>query len=213
VGRTVSTVEQAVSLLGMNTLRSLALTIGVFRDLSLAHRFSGFSAETLWGHCLRCGILARQIVLQFSSDKHLPEYAFTAGLLHDMGKLILLDRLPHEFQRTLTAARDNRRTWHEIETSSGEVTHTELGVYLLALWGLPMPIIDAVSLHHAPERIQSPTLNAAAAVYVANVLVQAAAPGQSGNGSIPILDQRLLERFHLVEHLDDWRKSAGQPAT
>ena len=94
-----------------------------------------------------------------------------------MGKLILAQLLPGYFSEVLTDAQASGRPLYEVERAAKGVTHAELGAYLLGLWGMPYPVIEAVAHHHRPERCGADRLDVAAAVLLANV---AAHEGEGG---------------------------------
>ena len=106
--------------------------------------------------------------------------AFTAGLLHDVGLLILACQEPHVLARILEVAHDEQRPLYDVEREMCEVTHDALGAHLLSLWGLPFSATAGVAAHHEPPRPGS-EFDEVAATYLANVLVEeaeaAAEPG------------------------------------
>lgn len=210
----VSSVHQAVSLLGMETLKSLALSDGVFQDLKMSRALPGLSFDRLADHCTACGAVARQIAYLETEDDSLAEHAFSAGLLHDLGKLILATKLPDMFADILQTAHQDQRTICETELECNGFSHAEIGAYLLGLWRLPLPVVHAVAFHHAPDRSDSETFSPTIAVYAANILVQEQNPGASGNSVVPEFDKDLLRDMGLDDRIDRWRNlaaDAGSP--
>src|SRR5207248_559457 len=140
------------------------------------------------------------------------EYAFTAGLLHDIGKLVLAAARPAELGAVLGEAVSANRPLHELEAELCGVTHAETGAYLLALWGLPSPIVDAVARHHSPAEVGEPSLDAAGAVAVANALVAELEPRVVNRGAAPGLERDIadadLARWRAVAA----RETAATPA-
>jgi CheY-like chemotaxis protein len=98
---------EAVQQLGMSTVRSLVLSAQVYSNFN-ARRMKNFSAEALWSHLMKCGDLARTLMRRERASLADSEDAFTAGMLHDMGQLMLADSLPDEFQRALLLAEQEK---------------------------------------------------------------------------------------------------------
>jgi putative nucleotidyltransferase with HDIG domain len=147
--RTVASPAEAVMYLGIDTTKSVIL---------LAHSFSyfdqvkdtGFSVENLWRHSIRTGNFARWIAGAEGVDQAQVEEAYTAGMLHDLGKLALAANLPRQYsEAAMLAASRNLPLWEAEEQALG-ANHAELGASMLAIWGLPVAIIEAVALHHQP---------------------------------------------------------------
>jgi HD-like signal output (HDOD) protein len=86
-------------------------------------------------------------------DKNLKDHAFTAGVLHDIGKLVLAQHCTDAFAECFHRSLMEDRPIHDIEEEVLGTTHAEVGAYLLALWGLPDPVVEAVAYHHAPDKV------------------------------------------------------------
>lgn len=205
VAREVSSISHAISLLGMETLKSLVLSIGVFDDHPPVNT-GDFSLTRLMHHSIACGTLAKRIVSLETGDSDLAEHAFTAGILHDIGKLLLASEMPEIFENTIQVAKESLLTISQAELNSGEFSHADVGGYLLGLWQLPSSVVEAVAFHHSPELLVSGMTEPALAVYAANIIVQEQNPGESGNPVIPAFDQQLLEKLNLQEKIEQWRQ-------
>lgn len=205
IARELSSVAQAISLLGMETLKALVLSIGIFTDHPLVN-IPDFSITKLMDHSLACGALARKIMILETGNSELAEHAFTAGLLHDLGKLLLAAEIPDMFDRTIQVARENLLPISEVEIDSEGFSHADVSGYLIGLWKLPMPIVEAVTFHHSPEMLDSNSIEPALAVYAANILTQEQNPGESGNPVVPTFDQQLVEKQNLQEKIEQWRQ-------
>jgi len=196
---TISDPVEAVQVLGMTTIRSLALSAQVFSNFAPG-RLKDFSAEALWTHLMKCGDLARTIMRRERADLAECDHAFTAGMLHDMGKLMLADSLPEEFQRAIQLAIDEKIPLAEAERQVSGATHAGLAAYLFGLWGLPAAIVEAVAFHDSPEKSDLKKFSALTAVHVANALID-----ESGSSS---LDLDYLDAIGVADRLDDWRDTA-----
>ena len=199
----VSSACEAVMYLGMETTKALVLlahTFSYFDKLKAAD----FSVDKLWAHSLATGRVAEKIARAESNDASLIGEAFTAGMLHDIGKLLFAANLPAEFTKALTCAREQNVPLWEAESATLGVTHAELGASLLGIWGLPAPMVEAVALHHLPARLLSKTFCPLTAVHVANVLEHELRPDLQGLPAAGV-DQNYLAELGLSERWEHWR--------
>jgi HD-like signal output (HDOD) protein/CheY-like chemotaxis protein len=201
--REVSSAEEAVMLLGIGTVRSLALAAPVFSSFD-SLEVQGFSLEEVWTHSLRVGHLARMIARMEGATEEVLEQTFTAGVLHDVGKALLADNPALDYGRIVTQARKTGRSLIEAEREAYQVTHAQVGACLLDLWGLPAPLVEGVALHHTPAESCELAFNPLTAVYVANNLEH--------NSSTPDeqllnrLDVNYLEQLHLDQRVEEWER-------
>lgn len=206
VSRHVSNLRVAVSLLGTNMIQSLVLSTEAFRGFRGDGDLDGFSVDALHHHSLAVANLAIRLL----DDRSLAENAYVAGMLHDVGKLVLADHLPAEFKRANAAAREQRVPLHEVEPEFLGVTHAEIGAYLLGLWNLPFPIVEAVAHHHAPGRVSHGSFDLLAAVHVANALVHETNDVPGSDDAFACLDEDYLEALGVIEQLPLWRALAQE---
>ena len=192
---------EAVQQLGMATVRSLVLSAQAFSSFHSA-RVKHFSADALWNHLMKCGDLARTIMRREHAEFAETEDAFTAGMLHDMGKLMLADSLPDEFEKALVLAEKEKIPLTEAELEIFGATHAGLAAYLLGLWGLPAAIVEAVAFHHEPEKSDLKKFSALTAVHVANAFCD---KSEAGN-----LNLDYLAEIGVAGRLDDWRGTAAE---
>lgn len=197
--RAVADPAEAVMYLGVDVTKSVVL---------LAHSFSyfdqikdaDFSVEHLWQHSIRTGNFARWIAERQQAAKQVVEEAYTAGMLHDLGKLALAANLPGKFtEAAMLAAARGCPLW-EAEQQILGVNHAEVGACLLATWGLPVGIIEAVALHHHPTRFLSQEFCPLTAVHAANAIERAQ---QSSAGELPV-DSQYLAQLGLDAQLPVW---------
>ncbi|MFH1299771.1 MAG: response regulator [Planctomycetota bacterium] len=212
IAREISSISQAISLLGMETLKSLVLSIGIF-DNHLPVNVKGFSLKKLMNHSVACGTLAKKIAHGETGDSDLAEHAFTAGLLHDLGKLLLAVEIPVLVENTIEITKADMITFAEAELLSEGFSHADVTGYLIGLWKLPMPVVEAVTFHHSPQLLVSETMEPALAVYAANIIVQEQTPGESGNPIVPAFDQDLIERMDLQDKIEYWRQLSAVKET
>ena len=130
--------------------------------------------------------------------------AYTAALLHDIGKLLLAVCIPEKFVKTQLASKATGRPLHEIEAEMLGITHAEAGAYLLSLWGLPYPIVEAVAYHHNPAAALEKTFDVPTAVAVANALVE------EPSGNIPPAIADHLQFLEVIHELPAWTAIANE---
>lgn len=147
----VSNLVQACAMLGLENLKNVVLMAEVF-DLPKGKKLPhGFDLSAVWGHSLAAGEGARKIAAQESHDKKVQDRAFTAGLLHEIGQLILATQLTDEFAEALRVAAAHQIPLVDAEFDILGATHSQVGSYLLELWGLPDPVVEAIAFHIYPS--------------------------------------------------------------
>lgn len=153
----VPSIEQAINVLGMKTMASLALAQSL-QPQSDPPEVEKLLREIL-EHSLAVATTARGLAAE-SNQTSERDAAFTAGLLHDIGKLALLRAFPTEYLNLVRTARESGQGIHELETSVWGGHHAGVGAYLLSVWGLPQNVIAAVAFHHEPVKcLQTTPLN------------------------------------------------------
>ncbi|MCP9447513.1 MAG: response regulator [Nitrospira sp.] len=203
----ISTVEQAVNFLGLDTIQALVLTTHVFSQFT-TRRASAFNLDRLWEANLATGALARAIARSEQCTQLEIDQAYTAGLLHDVGILVLATNVPDRYGAVLAKASTAGTQVSDEELSEFGTTHAEVGAYLLGLWGLCDGIVEAVTYHHRPRAALGEAVNTLTAVHVANVLYHHEV-GQAPMGSArPQLDEAYLERLGVTGRLAAWRELA-----
>ncbi len=186
LGRRVETVEQAVTLLGTEIIKSLVLSNSAFSQFK--PETAGFSLEKLWRHSLLVGSIAAAIAKSEGADRATVGESLQAGILHDIGKLILATYLGDSFETALATAARRRVPHFVAETEVFGATHAHVGGYLLGLWGLPDDTVEAVAFHHEPQHVAVDKFVPLTAVHVANALVHEATDEDGSPESAVITD-------------------------
>jgi HD-like signal output (HDOD) protein len=182
----LSTVSEAVSLIGIQQVQDLILASCVIeRFADVPEEF--VSLESFWQHSLACGIGARLIAM----EKHLPkpEKFFVVGLLHDVGRLVYFAQAPAVAREVFEVLHTDRMLLREAEMRVMGYDHQEIAGALLCKWNFPENLVRAVVRHHTPAAGGEVQM-AAAAVHLADHLVNAMRIGSSGERFIPPLDER-----------------------
>lgn len=149
LSRIVNSVHHAVMLLGIDVIRALVLIDTVGRTFKTDPSIASY--EWLWQHSFSIGTAAASLMKAESNDRHQLALAWQAGILHDVGKLILACRFPDKFHLACNFARHQKKAMHEAEEAIFGCHHGQVGAYLLGLWGLPDGIVEAVAYHHRPD--------------------------------------------------------------
>lgn len=154
----INSIRTAVVLLGFKIISTIVLSITVF-DLFPEHRRSRalFDRKAFWSHSFCCGLAARHL----GTDERLntlfdPEELFCAGLLHDIGKIVLEQYHHEEFHAALTVARDRNIPQHQAELERLGFSHADVAEWLTSTWGLPGTIIEALARHHDDDLSAQP---------------------------------------------------------
>ncbi|MCK5801001.1 MAG: HDOD domain-containing protein [Deltaproteobacteria bacterium] len=191
IPRHVTNIERAVSFVGANMLRNLVLAAEVF---SCFGDVSAVDVAAEQAHGLAVARLAREI-----ADPEERDEAFMAGLLHDIGRLVLALVAPGDLAEIEALRRKDGQGGRDLEIARG-LRHDHVGAYLLGIWGLPFPLVEAVAFHHEPQRVEMGRFDLLAVIHVADALVR----------DIDDADlSPFLEKLGRADRLPEWRILAG----
>jgi HD-like signal output (HDOD) protein len=174
----VSSIEEAVFYLGVRQIRRLAVVTPIIEDLEKLAGRTKFPWREFWRHCIATGIMTRETLgdVQPSSD----EADYVAGLLHDVGKIVMVAAFPEYFEQIQAGLQDEKADLLALETGTLGIDHCELGALYLSAHKLPAVAIQSVRFHHQPSRAGAEA-RIVAAVQVADLFVRYARIGNSGN--------------------------------
>jgi len=199
---------EAVAYLGLEATRTLVLLAHTFSEFERLPS-AGFSIDALWFHSVKVGQLARQIMLWEQQPPDGAEQAYAGGLLHDLGKILLAANLPTPFAEAVRIAKETSTELADAETQLLGANHAEIGASLLAIWGLPLPIVEAVAFHHQPSSCPRKSFGPITAVHAADVF--AYAPNQPEHeAAVPELDEKYLAELGLAERSALWRRYCSE---
>jgi HD-like signal output (HDOD) protein len=191
----------AVSYLGLSTVRALAVSVHVFSQFEPG-TIKCFSVEQLADHCWRTGMTAKKIAAIQHCDPKVDEQCFLAGLLHDVGRLVMAAGLGEQYAAVMARARESRIPLWQAEREQFGASHAEVGAYLLGLWGLPNPVVEAVALHHRPCDSAVREFSVVTAVHVADALAHQGEAIPDGIGGQ--IDHACIAAMGLTERLQMW---------
>jgi HD-like signal output (HDOD) protein/CheY-like chemotaxis protein len=205
--RRVTNPQQAVALLGLPTVSGLVLSVGVFTQFD-KHQLEALSIDDLMAHCLDVASLAKRIAVRHSKDETLHNDAFVAGMLHDVGKLVLAVNFPEQYNQAVLDAEGGKSSLCAAEREMFGADHASVGGYILGLWGLPTALIEAITFHHHPSDSPARGFHPLTAVHVANAISKPGlrtCPSELGTA----IDEAYLQAIGMREHLDSWLALAG----
>ncbi|MCK5069330.1 MAG: HDOD domain-containing protein, partial [Desulfocapsa sp.] len=199
----VESPARAVNLLGLDTVKSLVLGVGAFSEIKATSKL--FSIQRLWSHSMTVAALAKKIAMTATDDKELIDHCFISGLLHDIGKLVLLAQMVDEYERAVLLAEEKKIRLRMAEKEVFDTVHGDIGAYLMGLWGMPGPVVEAIGFHHRIDDYPGDSFTPAIAVHVANVFYYENRPKEIV-GVQHELDEIHLKKLGFGDNIKDWRE-------
>jgi len=198
----VESVNHAISMVGLEQLIEIALST------EIVNKFRGIpikllDIDTFWVHCLACGLAGRAIAASKKNPN--PDSYYLAGLLHDIGRLVILKKLPKESEQALAESSSGKKPLSQAELDIIGFNHDEVGEVLLKEWNLPPRMVEAVRYHHSPLKAQKYKAEAAI-LYLADAVAYDMKLGQDGGGHVPRTNPEVLKLMHITrEYIESLR--------
>jgi putative nucleotidyltransferase with HDIG domain len=208
IARRISNPIEAVQFLGVGRVRSLVLSLHVFSCFEQVHA-KNFSIERVWKHSMSTGLVAQKIARLQRADRAMVDETYVAGMLHDIGKVMLAASLSELYEQAVDLATSQKIPLVEAERETFGVSHAQVGAYLLGLWGLPITIVEAVAFHHHPQESGVKAFSPLTAVHVASALERQLREPEANPAEVAI-DTEYLEELGLDGRLEDWRELADE---
>jgi putative nucleotidyltransferase with HDIG domain len=197
--------QQAVMLLGLETIKSLVLSVKIFSEFS-QQNYAWFNIDGIFNHSISVSTRAKAIVKSEKMDLDLVNYSLMAGLLHDLGKLILATNFNETYEQVMAASRNSEHHLWELEQEAFGTSHAEIGAYLMGLWNIENPIIEAIAFHHCPSKSVSAQMGLLTAVHIANGLDHEDASPEEDPETEQQFDNEYLDRLGISDRVPEWRQ-------
>ena len=202
--RKISNPREAVMLLGTDTIKALVLSVKIFSEFN-QKQYAWFDFDHLFNHSLSVSILTQTISKEERLDQNLVNNSLMAGMFHDLGQLILVTNFPEPYRKILTEARETQQELWNLENELFATSHAEIGAYLMGLWGLEYPVIEAIAFHHCPAKSLSKAKGLLTAVHFSDVYDRSM-NGRSVENILSQMDYGYLENLGVTERINDWQK-------
>jgi putative nucleotidyltransferase with HDIG domain len=204
----ISNVEQAVAYLGIETIKAVILTTHFFAHFA-EEEIEQFPIRQIYKHSLLVGGLARKLIEVAPNYGNSIDEVSTAGILHDIGKVVFIKNRPSEYYQIYERHRKEKIPLYMLENERFGASHAEMGGYFMGLWGLPQEVIEAISHHHNPMKSFSTALGPLTALYIANILY---------HNEIEDKEQEEQKQFNfdylnklaVVDYLPKWKELAQE---
>ena len=201
--RHITSVKDAVALIGFDQVADLVTAVTTFEALGRVEESPHFNRLAFWEHSIGCGVIAKVIGEKLKID---PERAFVAGLLHDIGKVVLDGYFPEYFTEALQMARNDGITIYEAEKEKLPIDHEVIGGHLARQWNLPDAITDVIASHHTLKPQKSMYMRLTCLTHLADAQCRLLGVGSAGDNIKRPPDSRILQRLSVKEKdLEAWR--------
>jgi putative nucleotidyltransferase with HDIG domain len=185
----ISSVQQALILLGLNVVRGLLLGVSVFEVMQK-------SMVGLWEHSLGCAVSARIIAKKKNIPE--PEEVSISALLHDIGKVVMILRFKEEYDIVMKEAEAGDMLIIDAERQVFGITHADSGAWIAKKWNFPLSLIEVIEYHHKPNLTKCMPMNSAI-VHLADILTRAVGFGFAGDNYVPSVNPAAWELLGLSD--------------
>jgi putative nucleotidyltransferase with HDIG domain len=215
-GQRISSLDRAVVALGFKIVKNLALSISAFEAFPTSYEEGDFDRRKFWEHAVGCAVISKLLAKRTGYPHARLEEVFTAGLLHDIGKVVL-DRYFHdEFCSAVRMAVKENIPIIEAEDKVLGINHTEIGHRLAFTWKLPEELQWVIFSHHNPEFALKDARRLVGIVHIGDILCRRKGMGSGGDNVIPPMNENILEIVGLdpndieaiMDLIDDEMKKA-----
>ena len=204
--RKISNPKEAVMLLGTETIKALVLSVKIFSEFN-QKKFTWFNFDELFNHSMSVSMFAQTISKKEHLDQNLVNNSLMAGMFHDLGKLILVTNFQKPYQEVLAEAGKARQNLWDLEYEMFGTSHAEIGAYLMGLWGLEYPVIEAIAFHHRPGNSLSNSTGLLTAVHFSDAFdrLKNGPNDLNGENGFRQLDRGYLDNLGVAGRINDWQ--------
>ncbi len=196
--RRIYSINEAVVILGFGTIRSLVLAASVYNVMDKEFQGYFLPKGDLWKHSMSTALTARSLARRTGYE--LPDQAFIAGLLHDIGKTVLNTYMTSAFLSVINKVNEEKIPFMEAERQILGFDHAVVGARVAEKWNLPEILVEAIAKHHSPrEAINNPKLTSI--VHVADAASMSMGIGLGGDGLLYPFDGFATDRLNLTENM------------
>jgi HD-like signal output (HDOD) protein len=203
----ITTVTHAIVILGFNTVKSIVLSSTIFDVFRRTVKPGDFDRTEFWKHSIGCGAAAKVVGRRLNYP--MLEELFIAGLLHDVGKIVMDQFLPDKFLEVLSLVRQKDILIAEAELQVLGATHADVGAWLFEKWNLSKGLVETTRCHHNPA-LASDNPKFSEIIHLSDILVRAIRFGNGGDNKIPALSETAWKSLGLAEgEMDDLLAQTG----
>ena len=185
----ISSVSHAIMLLGLNVVKGLLLGVSVFEIMQT-------SMLGLWDHSVGCALVSRLIAVKKGLKE--PDEVSVAGLLHDIGKVILILEFSKEYEAAIKDAQTQGIIISEAEKNHFAESHANVGGWLAEKWRFPRNLVEIMENHHKPQ-LSRIAQTETAIVHLSDIIIRARGVGFAGDNSLPVINAAAFEMLKLTE--------------
>jgi putative nucleotidyltransferase with HDIG domain len=201
----ISSVSQALILLGLNVVKGMLLGVSVFEAMQK-------TMVGLWEHSLGCAVTAR--IIAKKKELKEPEEVSVAALLHDIGKVVLGLKFPEEYKKIMSDAETKDVLIFDAEKNYFGINHADAGAWIAHKWNFPRSLVEVIEYHHKPHLSKNVAMQTAI-VHLSDILIRAKGFGFAGDNSVPAINNAAWQMLNLSEAdikdiLDEMEESLSQ---
>lgn len=204
----ILSVKQAIEILGLEMIQALVLSDKIFSKMEGKKSETAF-IEKIWRHSLQTAQWALAIAKKEKLSGEHKNYAFTAGLLHEIGRVVLAFSHPEQINRMEAMMKEKNVSLLQAEREIFKTTHADVGAYIVNLWGLPDPVVEAIAYHHRPSQCPEISMAPLTLVHVANAFNHELQDNFETDPSENI-DREYISTLGFCDRIDEWRNICRQ---
>jgi putative nucleotidyltransferase with HDIG domain len=199
----VTSLVTAIIMLGMNTIKNLALSTAVLGNMKRKSSFKSLNVDGFWRHSIAVGVLSKLIAEKIGVPATRREEYFIGGLLHDIGKIPLNELFEESYMKVIRTADLKKATLLDMEREIIGITHTEVGKMIAEKWNLTGETLECLLRHHDPNMASEQNYKLVASVYAANIYCNENQIGFSGSRHTKSIEEHILTSIGITEEYLD----------